>query len=406
MDLTGATEAARPIIEEVRRGGDAALRRLAARFDGFTGGPLTVPKGEILGSVKRIDASLLEAVRFSHRRVKAFHSRQRINPFTLKDRCGLLGQKVVPLERVGVYVPGGTASYASSVIMACVPACVAGVEEVAICTPAKGGRVPDAILAAAAVCGVEEVHPVGGAHAIAAMAYGTRSIARVQKIVGPGGAVVSAAKLLVRNDCEIDFLAGPSEVLIVADAKADPALVSSEMLAQLEHDVFARALLVTTSKRVAERTAALLESQIGLAERREIAAKAAVRGAAFVMTRDLDEAMEFANEYAPEHLLLDVEQPARLLAKVRNAGSVFLGRHSSVAYGDYCAGTNHILPTRGTAAMRFSLSVYDFLKVIPYQGISAQGAAEMAPQAQRLALSEGLTAHAEAAVARARRKSR
>lgn len=405
-DLRGPMESARSIIREVRRGGDPALKRLAVEFDGFTGDSLTIPESEILSSVGRVDPLLLRALRFSHGRVKAFHSRQRIKPFSMKDPCGLLGQKVIPLERVGVYVPGGTASYASSVIMACAPARVAGVEEIAICTPAKGDRVSDAILAAAALCGVTEVHPVGGAHAVAAMAYGTESIAKVQKIVGPGGAIVSAAKLLVRNDCEIDFLAGPSEVLIIADGKADPELISREMLAQLEHDVHARAMLVTPSSQVAEKARRYLERQIRVADRRKIVAEAAEGGCAIVLVRDLDEAMVFANEYAPEHLLLDVDRPTSLLGKVRNAGSVFLGRYSSVAYGDYCAGTNHILPTNGTAAMKSSLSTYDFLKMIPYQGVTAQGAALLAPQAERLAQSEGLPAHAEAAVARARRGSR
>jgi len=405
-DLLGPMESARSIIREVRRDGDSALKRLAGEFDGFTGDSLTVPESEIASSIGRIDPLLLRALRFSHGRVKAFHSKQRIRPFSMKDSCGLFGQKVTPLERVGVYVPGGTASYASSVIMACVPARVAGVEEIAICTPAKGDRVSDAILAAAALCGVTEVHPVGGAHAVAAMAYGTESIAKVQKIVGPGGAIVSAAKLLVRNDCEIDFLAGPSEVLIVADAKADPELISREMLAQLEHDVLARAMVVTPSSKVAEQVRSHFERQVRSAERQEVVTEAAESGSAIILVTDLDEAMVFANEYAPEHLLLDVDRPARLLGKVRNAGSVFLGRYSSVAYGDYCAGTNHILPTNGTAAMKSSLSTYDFLKTIPYQGITAQGAALLAPQAERLAQSEGLPAHAEAAAARARRKSR
>jgi len=288
------------------------------------------------------------------------------------------------------------------VLMACIPARVAGVEDIAICTPGKSGRVPDEILAAAELCGVHEVHPIGGAQSVAAMAYGTNSIRKVQKIVGPGGAFVSAAKLLVRNDCEIDFLAGPSEVLIIADDKADPELLAFDMLAQLEHDPLARALLVTTSEEVLELTKTELERKIARADRRDIAIVSSDRGAVLIAVDDICEAMDFSNEYAPEHLLIDVEGPKQLLDRVRSAGSVFLGRYSSVAFGDYCAGTNHILPTKGVAAVKSSLTVYDFLKLIPYQQLTALGARKLSKTVETLARSEGLPAHAEAALARAK----
>jgi histidinol dehydrogenase len=235
------------------------------------------------------------------------------------------------------------------------------------------------------------------------MAYGTRSIPKVQKIVGPGGSVVTAAKLLVRNDCEIDFLAGPSEVLVIADKSADPTLVAADMLAQLEHDPLARALLVTNSKPLADRTRNELRLQLSKASRSEIASKAAKEGAIAIITETIEQAVAFSNDYAPEHLLVDVRTPMAVLDKVQSAGSVFIGRYSSVAFGDYCSGTNHILPTKGTAAMKSSLSVYDFLKIIPYQCISRTGAARLSKVVDVLARAEGLPAHAEAALARTRK---
>ncbi|MBU0624697.1 MAG: histidinol dehydrogenase, partial [Candidatus Thermoplasmatota archaeon] len=284
-----------------------------------------------------------------------------------------------------------------------IPARIAGVEEIAMCTPGSNGTVPAEILAAADLCGITEVHPVGGAHSIAAMAYGSRSIPRVQKIVGPGGNVVTAAKLLVRNDCEIDILAGPSEVLVIADKSADPALVAADMLAQLEHDPLARALLVTDSRPLADRTRTELRLQLAKASRSGIASEAARRGAIAIITETIAQAVEFSNDYAPEHLLVDVKNPMAVLDRVRNAGSVFLGRYSSVAFGDYCSGTNHILPTKGMAAMKSSLSVYDFLKIIPYQRISRIGAAKLSKVVAVMARAEGFPAHAEAALARTRK---
>jgi len=280
---------------------------------------------------------------------------------------------------------------------------VAGVKEVAICTPGKAGRVANEVLAAAELCGVREVHPIGGAHSIAAMAYGTGSIRKVQKIVGPGGAFVSAAKLLVRNDCEIDFLAGPSEVLIIADDGADAELLALDMLAQLEHDRLARAVLVSASEEVLERTKNELQRKISRADRREIAAASSESGAVFILADDLDAALAFSNDYAPEHLLVDVREPRLILSGIKSAGSVFLGRYSSVAFGDYCSGTNHILPTKGVAAARSSLTVNDFLKTIPYQELTAIGARKLSKTVETLARSEGLPAHAEAALARARK---
>jgi len=406
VDMSASLKSAQETIDAVRLGGDEALKALAKKYDGFTGESLTVPESEIRAALQKVSKDVLESLELSKNRIEKFHSMQELKSFEFRDDSGAFGQMVVPLDSVGVYVPGGTASYMSSVLMACVPARIAGVKKIAICTPGKGGSVPSEILAAAALCGVSEVHPVGGAHAIAAMAYGTQSIARVQKIVGPGGLFVSAAKLLVRNDCEIDFLAGPSEILVIADSKANPQLIARDMLAQLEHDPLARAVLVATSKGIAGASQAELDHLMSASARGEIASRAAKRGAIFIVAKSLDEAVEFSNEYAPEHLLLDVEKPESLLPKIRSAGSVFLGSTSSVVFGDYCSGTNHILPTKGKASMKSSLSVYDFLKIIPYQRISDAGAAKLSKTVDILARAEGLPAHADAAMARARKEAK
>jgi len=406
FDLSGPMRQARRIIEEVRREGDRAIRKYARRFDGFEGGPLTLPEEDVRSSSGTVSKDVLDALRLSKKRIEEFHKRQVPEPFEYVDSAGRLGQKMVPLDRVGVYVPGGTAAYMSSVLMGCIPARVAGVKDVAICTPGKAGQVPSEILAAADLCGVREVHPIGGAHSIAAMAYGTPSIGRVQKIIGPGGAFVTAAKLLVRNDCEIDFLAGPSEVLIIADDKADPESLALDMLAQLEHDPLARALLVTTSEGTLDNVMCALERKLLSAERRDIVSASSGKGAIFILADDLDDAVEFSNRYAPEHLLIDVQKPRDLLERVKSAGSVFLGKYSSVAFGDYCTGTNHILPTKGVAAVKSSLTVLDFLKIIPFQELNSSGARKLSKTVETLARSEGLPAHAEAALARARKVKR
>ena len=405
VNLARIKKTAEKIVNEVRRKGDEALSMYAQEFDGFKGGSLTVTRNQVRDASKRVPKDVMRALGISKKRIENFHSRQRLSAFEYRDGCGSYGQKIVPLNRVGVYAPGGTAKYMSSVLMSCIPARIAGVKEIALCSPGKDGVIPDEIVAAADMCGVTEIHPVGGAQSIAAMAYGTESIRPVQKIVGPGGSYVSAAKLLVRNDCEIDFLAGPSEILIIADSASKPDSIAADMLAQLEHDPLARAVLVTTSQEVLEKAKAELCLQIEKAARKEIASQAAKKGAIFMIARNLAEAVEFSNKYAPEHLLIDVRKPRTLLKKVENAGSVFLGSNSSVAFGDYCAGTNHILPTMGVASMKSSLSVYDFLKIVPYQELSAGGADMLAPIVETIALSEGLPAHAAAARSRTKKVS-
>jgi len=391
---------ARPIVDAVRKDGDAAVIRYAREFDGHMGDSFLVPVDTIRTASSRIPPALMSAMTESRCRIEAYHTKQRLKSFEFKDTCGVFGQKVVPLGRIGLYAPGGTASYASSVLMAAVPARVAGVDEIALFTPSKNGVVGDAILAAAAIVGIEEVYAIGGAQAIAAMAYGTETVRRVAKIVGPGGAIVTAAKLLVRKDCEIDFLAGPSEVLIISDSSSDPALIAAEMLAQLEHDPSAVALTVSTSTKVIEESKAVLGEMIRTAKRSTVVRASAEKGAIFLKVRSLKQAMQISNDFAPEHLLIDTRDSDALLDEVTAAGSVFLGRWSSVAFGDYCAGTNHVLPTMGMARSRSALSVYDFVRTIPYQRLTRKGAERLAPVVAEMAKAEGLPAHASAANAR------
>ena len=400
VDLSRPLTVARTIIDRVRAGGDEALLLCAQKYDSFVGESLRVPSADIKAARKRVPKRLMRAMAVCKERIERFHSFQKLEPFEFRDDTGMFGQKVVPLDRVGIYVPGGTASYASSVLMACVPARAAGVNEIAMCTPARGGVIRDAVLAAADLCGVDEVYSVGGAQSIAAMAYGTETIRPVKKIVGPGGAFVTAAKLLVRNDCEIDFLAGPSEVLLVADDRADPRILAAEMLAQLEHDPLAQAVLVSTSKRVLADAMNELRELTTSAPRRDIIEQSSKEGAVFIRTDSVSEAIKFANEYAPEHLVLDVASPRTVLKAITNAGSVFLGRYSSVAFGDYCAGPNHILPTKGVASMRSSLSTYDFLKIVPYQALTRQGASTLVGTTELMSCAEGLPGHAQAAAMR------
>lgn len=392
-----AVTVARPIVEAVRRGGDRALMRYARKLDGFKGGSFLVPRGIQEAATSRVPSQVLASLKLSKRRIQAYHKKQRLNAFEFEDSCGVFGQKVVPLERVGIYIPGGTANYATSVLMTAVPAKIAGVEEVVMCTPGRNGRVEDSVLAAAVIAGVDEIYSVGGAQGIAAMAYGTESISMVSKVVGPGGSIVSAAKMLVRSDCEIDSIAGPSEVLIIADSTAEASLVASEMVAQLEHDPAAVAVLVSSSSRLLDRTSLALKQMIGQADRRDILEKSFDEGSVFLKVRNMSQAVEFSNAYAPEHLLVDTRNPRELFKSIRNAGSVFLGQSSSVAFGDYCSGPNHVLPTMGTARSRSALSVYDFLKIVPYQQLSVQGAATLAPVVTALAEAEGLPNHAIAA---------
>jgi histidinol dehydrogenase len=379
-------EAVRGIIADVRARGDAAVREYTRRFDG-------VDVTEVTTGIS-IPEAQAEALRRAHDRIRAFHEKQLQSSWEFVDAEGnRLGQRVTPLERVGVYVPGGKAAYPSSVLMNVVPAKVAGVRELVMVSPKPSALV----LAAAAIAGVERVIGIGGAQAVAALAYGTESVPRVDKIVGPGNAYVAEAKRQVFGQVGIDMLAGPSEILVIADGTTPPEWVAMDLFSQAEHDELAQALLLCPDSSYID----LIERKIGellpgMDRRKIIEASLTARGA-LIEVRDLAEACALANRIAPEHLELSVADPEGLIARIKHAGAIFVGRWSSEAIGDYCAGPNHVLPTAGTARFSSPLGVYDFQKRSSIIGISRSAAATLGALAQTLAEAEGLGAHARSA---------
>lgn len=399
-DAAEVLEAAHRLVEDVRRRGDAAVREATARFDRWTprrAADLEVPRAEVEAALKTVPRPVLSALRTAHRRIAAFHRHQREADVATRDAKGnRVEQRVFPLERVGLYVPGGTARYPSSVLMTAVPAKVAGVKEVVMVSPTPGGRPDPALLAAAAVAGVDRVFRIGGAQAVAALAYGTRSVPAVDKIVGPGNAYVAAAKRLVHGKVDVDMEAGPSEVLVVADGTANAEWVAADLLAQAEHDLRASAILVTTEAGLVDAVVAALERQLEDLPRREIARTSLRARGAAIVAEDLDEALALANRYAPEHLELVVRRPRAALKKVRAAGAVFLGPHTPEAVGDYVAGPSHVLPTAGTARFASPLGVHHFLRRTSVLEFTADGLAALARPVEALAEVEGLHAHARA----------
>ena len=395
-------EAVRRIIRSVRERGDAALFDWNARIDGATLDTLAVPEDEIAAALDRIPAEVADALRYAAERIRRFHEKQPVTGWVDATREGALGQLIRPVDSVGVYVAGGTAPLPSSLLMSAIPAQVAGVREVVVTTPpGRGtGAVPPVILAAAAVCGLTKVVRVGGAQAIAALAYGTQSVPRVAKIVGPGNLFVTLAKQQVYGDVGLDGLPGPTETMVIADESADPALAAADLLAQAEHDVLASAILVTPSRALAEQVAAEVERRAGTLSRAEIIAQSLTNRSGAVIVRDLDEAFVVANEYAAEHLCLLVANPWDWVGHVRNAGGVFLGETSFEVLGDYVAGPSHVMPTGGTARFASPLNVLDFVKITSLVGLEARAASELSEVAAVLARAEALTAHAAAAEAR------
>ncbi len=391
-----ADRAAREIIERVSAEGDRAVLELTERFDGAKLSTLPVTEGEFLEAEEKTDPALKELLARAAENIRAFHSHQARTGFMVSDRPGtVLGQIIRPLERVGMYVPGGTASYPSSVLMNAIPPEIAGVRERVIVTPpGRDGKIAPAILTAARIAGVGRVFKCGGAQAVAALAYGTESIPKVDKIVGPGNAYVAAAKRRVYGLVDIDMIAGPSEVLVIADDPRDARAIACDMLAQAEHDPLAAAILLTPSEGLALLVQRLIEEELARMPRAEIARKSIDMNGRIVLVRDLSEAVALSNLIAPEHLELCVDEPFHLLGAVRNAGSVFLGRNAPEALGDYWAGPNHTLPTGGAARFSSPLSVDDFLKKTQY--ISYDRAALMGAKDSivRLAEAEGLYAHA------------
>jgi histidinol dehydrogenase len=403
-DVRRAVEA---IVADVRARGDAALVEYTSRFDGFhaaSGTALALGPADFEAGERAVPADVRAALAYAAERIERYHAAALPKSWRLTDEHGsVLGQDVRPLDRVGIYVPGGRAAYPSTVLMTAVPARVAGVREIVLVTPpGPDGCVPAAVLAAARVAGVTEGWRLGGAQAVAALAYGTTSVRRVDKIVGPGNIYVALAKTRVFGDVGIDMVAGPSEVVVIADGAADPAWIAADLLAQAEHDPMARALLITDAPDLLARVEAALASQLARLPRRAIAAESLTANGAFVLVGDLEGAVDLANRLAPEHLELMVTVPAALLARVRHAGAVFLGAHTPEVVGDYVAGPNHVLPTAGTARFASPLGAEDFVtrsSVIEY---SPSGLAAALPHLGALARVEGLTGHGQAAELRAK----
>ena len=387
------------IIARVRRDGDRALREMAREFDRAELGSLEIPRSVCEAALASLAPEVRAALGRAARNIARAHAAQKPQPIEVETEPGILvGRRPDPLGRVGVYAPGGRAVYPSSVLMGVVPAKVAGVGEVIVCSPPGPDGTPSAgVLAAAALAGADRVFALGGAGAVAALAYGTASVPRVDRIVGPGNAYVAAAKLQVVDAVAIDAPAGPSEILVVADGSADPEAVAREMLAQAEHDPDACCVTVTVGEAQAEAVAMAVERLAARAQRREIVSRSLSERGAVLSVDSLEEAWPFVADFAPEHLLLATASPTEALPRVRNAGTVFVGQHASVAYGDYMTGANHVLPTAGLARAYSGLSVLDFYRWTTYQRVTREAAAGLAEDVGVLADSEGLFAHAEAA---------
>ena len=390
------------IIAQVRERGDEALLEYTERFDKAKLRDMRVSAGEMAAAVACVEPEFIAILKKAAANIRKFHEAQKRQSFIINDEDGVvMGQKIIPVDRAGLYVPGGTAAYPSTVLMDAIPAKIAGVREVIMVTPPSAdGSVDPAILAAASVAGVDKIFKVGGAQAIAALAYGTQSIPEVDKIVGPGNAFVAEAKKQVFGKVSIDMIAGPSEILVVADSRSNPRHVAADLLSQAEHDRFASAVLVTDSMELAEDVRAELEIQLPLLERYDIARASIDNNGKIIVADSLDVVIDIANELAPEHLELCVDNPFDYLDKIRHAGSVFMGRSCPEALGDYLAGPNHTLPTSGTAKFSSPLSVDDFVKKTQYTYYTADALKRVARDVAAFAEKEGLTAHARSAVVR------
>ena len=384
------------ILKDVKKRGDKALFEYTKKFDKVDLKTLEVSEEEIQKAFDTIDKELLEVIKYSHDNIKLFHEKQVRNNFILKKENGVsLGQIINPIEKVGLYVPGGTAAYPSTVLMNAVPAKIAGCKEIIMVTPpTSDGTILPSLLVAAKIAGVDRIFKVGGAQSIAALSYGTESIPKVYKIVGPGNIYVAMAKKMVYGEVSIDMIAGPSEVLIIADDSANPVHVAADLLSQAEHDKLAASILVTNSKELAKNVAEQLEIQLKELEREEIARTSIENQGRIIITKTIDEAIKISNEIAPEHLELAVSNPFELLTRVKNAGSIFMGHNTPEPLGDYLAGPNHTLPTSGTAKFSSPLSVDDFIKKSSFIYYSKEGLEEVKDKVIKFAESEGLTAHA------------
>ncbi len=397
-----AAEAVSVILAEVRKGGDAALRRWTEVLDGSVPANLRVPTGELQSALTGLQPELRKALELSIERVREFHRRQPLTSWVAQDMGGTLGQLIRPIRRVGLYVPAGSSPLPSSVIMSAVPAQVAGVKEIALAAPPdrQTGRIAPVILAAAALLGLDEVYQMGGAQAVAALAFGTQSIPAVDKIFGPGNLFVTLAKKQVYGTVGIDGLAGPTETVVIADEDARPAWVAADLLAQAEHDPLASAILLTPSRSLAEAVAVEAEKQTAALSRKDVILASLAANGGAVVTASLKEAAELANAYGPEHLCLAVRDPWALSEKITCAGGIFIGEYSCEVLGDYAAGPSHVMPTSGTARFASPLNVWDFVHIVSLVGLNRESARDAAAAASVIARAEGLDGHAAAAEAR------
>jgi histidinol dehydrogenase len=384
------------VVERVRREGDPALLEYTEKFDHvtLTLKDIKVSPEEVKDAYTRVDPKKVEALKLAAQNIRAFHEKQKLTSWVSQEADGvILGQQVRPIRSAGVYVPGGKACYPSSVLMNVIPAKVAGVEQLIMCSPVPGGSLNPYILVAADIAGVTEIYKIGGAQAVAAMAYGTATVPKVDKIVGPGNIYVATAKRYVFGQVDIDMIAGPSEILVIADDSADPEFVAADLLSQAEHDELASAILVTPSSALAAKVAAEVDRQLATLIRKDIARKAIDRFGIIVVVKDLTEAADVSNAIAPEHLELSVGQPFELLAQIKNAGAIFLGHYTPESVGDYIAGPNHVLPTGGTARFFSPLSTDDFLKKSSLIFYTKEGLDKVSDAVLQIADVEGLEAH-------------
>lgn len=394
-------ESVKKVLNDVSERGDAALREYELRFDGVQIDDFAVTAEEIDAAVAAVGAEYVRILKRAAANIERFHRAQIRSDFSMNYDGITVGERFIPVQSAGLYVPGGTARYPSSVLMNCVPAKLAGVQNIIICTPpSKDGRIPDGILAAAKVAGADKVYKIGGAQAIAAMAYGTESIPKVDKIVGPGNVYVATAKKLVQGICGIDMIAGPSEILVIADETANADWLAADLLSQAEHDKLASAIMITDSEALATAVSAAVEKRLEKLPRREIAAESIKNNGKIIITESIMQAAELSDRIAPEHLELAVARPEKLLEQIKNAGSVFLGHYTPEATGDYMAGTNHTLPTGGTARFSSPLGVDDFIKKTQFIKMSREALENYYRDIAAFAESEGLNAHAESVKAR------
>ncbi|KXA99508.1 histidinol dehydrogenase [candidate division MSBL1 archaeon SCGC-AAA261C02] len=398
-DVAEAMPKARKIISDVEERGDIAIINYTKKFDGVTlsRNSIKVSESEVKEAYKTVKDEKIEALKTIAERVRKYHERQVPDEWMNKFGSGIeAGQIIRPIESVGIYAPGGAAQYPSSVLMTAIPAKVAGVKKIIVCTPPNSeGKVSSPSLIAADLAEVDEVYRIGGAQAIGAMAYGTRTVPRVEKIAGPGNVYVVAAKQIVSNDVDIDFAAGPSEVLIIADSTANPRRVAIDLIAQAEHDPSAAAVLATSSEKLAEEVCELISGLLKETTRRRVAAKALKKYGRVIITRSLKNAIKFANDYAPEHLQLMVKHPKKLLNEVQNAGAIFIGSYTPVAAGDLAIGPSHVLPTGGVARKRSGLSVLSFIRMPSVQKLTKKGLENLSEVIEELSELEGLEAHAK-----------